>query len=57
MRIMINQILNEMAQPRYFLGTLYLAWAGSMSGNIIWEAICVGIVCGFIDHGKDRLMK
>ena len=46
-----------MAQPRYFLGTLYLAFAGASGANIIWEAITVGICCGVVDLYKERRME
>tara|TARA_Y100000034_G_C6848989_1_gene384948 strand:+ start:264 stop:524 length:261 start_codon:yes stop_codon:yes gene_type:complete len=55
--IMLIKILEHMAQPRYFLGTLYLAWAGVVGGNLLLEAITVGICCGVIDLYKERPMK
>ncbi len=54
---MINQILHEMTQPRYFLGTFYLAFAGTTGGNIIWEAITVGLCCGLIDLWKESRLR
>jgi len=54
---MIIKLLEHMARPRYFLGTLYLAWAGSVGHNILWEAITVGIMCGLFDHYKGDAMK
>jgi len=54
---MLIKILEHMAQPRYFLGTLYLAWAGVVGGNLLLEAITVGICCGIIDLYKERPMK
>ena len=57
MRIMIIKLLEHMAQPRYFLGTLYLAWAAVAGGNILLEAITIGICCGVLDLYKERPMK
>ena len=54
---MLIKLLEHMAQPRYFLGTLYLAWAGVAGGNILLEAITIGICCGVIDLYKERSMK
>ena len=54
---MFFRFLEHMAQPRYFLGTLYLSFAGSMGGNILLEAITVGVCCGLIDLYKERRMK
>ena len=51
------KFLEHMAQPRYFLGTLYRAWAGVAGGNILLEAIPIGICCGVIDLYKERSMK
>ena len=45
-----------MAQPRYFLVKLYLAFAGASGSNIIWEAITVGICCGVVDLYRERRM-
>ena len=53
---MIIKLLEHMAQPRYFLGTLYLAFAGASGANIIWEAITIGICCGVVDLYRERRM-
>tara|TARA_Y100000361_G_C10881394_1_gene199408 strand:- start:199 stop:363 length:165 start_codon:yes stop_codon:yes gene_type:complete len=54
---MFKEILEHMAQPRYFWGTLYLAFLGSMGGNIIWESITCGIFFGMIDLWKESRMS
>ena len=34
---------------RYFVGVPYLYFVGSMGGNILWEAMVLGIVCALTD--------
>ena len=50
---MIIQLLMYMIQPRYFWGTFYLAFVGSLGGNIILDAIYCGIFFGIVDSIKE----
>ena len=34
---------------RYFIGVPYLYFIASMGGNILWEAMVLGIVCALTD--------
>jgi len=54
---MIKQLLTYMIQPRYFWGTLYLAFVGSSGGNIILDAIYCGIYFGITDLIKESHMR
>lgn len=54
---MVTEILEHIARPRYFWGTLYLAFAGSLGENIIWEALMCGLFFGMFDLWKESQMK
>lgn len=54
---MLNQLLEDLSRPRYFIGTLYLAFVGSLGANLIYESIFVGLFFGFYDYVKERNMK
>jgi hypothetical protein len=34
---------------RYFIGVPYLYYIAMMGGNILWEAMVLGLVCAFTD--------
>ena len=54
---MLNQLLEDLSRPRYFIGTFYLAFVGSLGANLIYESIFVGLFFGFYDYIRERNMK